>query len=387
MGRALLTRMRDKDRSARNSERRRMSTGARFAKLVDLAKEPSSDKRRELLREVTDLFFDTADVRTSREGALFDEVLRSVAKEMQESVLQELAERFADSPDAPVRLMHDLAFNTFAVAEPVLKRSPVLSEDTLVRLVAEQSQDHIKAIAQRDTVSPRVSDAIVRVGDDEALDVLLRNAGASIERAAMERAVDRARDNKKLHHGIVSRQDIPLDLLNELYFVVEQRLRKAILHRNASVDPAELDKALSKARNRVQERTSQMTQEYRAALLLITQKKKAGLLTPGLFVQLFRDKQHQAFIIGLADIVGLDEETTRNIVVRRDMEGLAMACRAANIERPLFVTIAVLCCGGGEVMNQAEHFGRLYAAVPVEAAQRAMRFFKVRKSADAAQAA
>jgi hypothetical protein len=62
-----------------------------------------------------------------------------------------------------------------------------------------------------------------------------------------------------------------------------------------------------------------------------------------------------------------------------------MICRAAGIERPLFVTLAVLACGGDEAMARAEEFGKMYNSVPMEAAQRAMRFFKVRKSA--AQAA
>jgi uncharacterized protein (DUF2336 family) len=356
--------------------------GARFAKLVDLAKAPTSEKRRDLLREVTDLFFDTADVRTSRESHLFDDVLRTVARDMQQGVLAELAERFADSPDAPLQLMHDLASNVFAVAEPVLKRSPVLKEDALVKLVTEQSQDHIKAIAQRDTVSPRVSDAIVTAGDDEALDTLLRNAGAVIERPAMERVVDRARDNQRLHGGVVGRQDIPVDLLNEMYFVVEKKLRAVIMERNAAVDPAELDQALSRARTRLQARTeAAMTEDMRAAIKLIEQKKRAGELKPSLLVGLYRDGHVAAFTFGLAEIVGLDYDTTHAIVARQDMEALAMICRASNIERPLFVTIAVLCCGGADAMNQAESFGRLYTAVPVEAAQRAMRFYKVRKNA------
>lgn len=364
------------------------ATGARFAKLIDLARAPTSEKRRDLLREATDLFFDTAAERTSRETQLFDDVLRTVAKEMQESVLAELAERFADSHDAPIQLLQDLAFNTFAVAEPVLRRSPVLKEDVLVKLVSEQTQDHIKAIAQRDTVSPRVSDAIVRAGDDDALDLLLKNAGARIERKAMELVVDRARGNKKLHGGVVGRHDIPLDLLNEMYFVVEQKLRSAILERNASVDPVELDQALAKARTRMQARqAAAMTDEVRTAAKLIEQKKRAGELKPPMLVALYRDKQVIAFTMGLAELVGLDYDTTHEIVARADMEALAMICRAANIERPLFVTLAVLCCGGQDAMNQAEHFGRLYSAVPVEAAQRAMRFFKVRKGATEQMAA
>lgn len=364
------------------------AVGARFAKLVDLAKAPTSEKRRELLREVTDLFFETADVRTSRETGLFDDVLRSVSREMQQGVLQELAERFADSADAPVQLMHDLAANVFQVAEPVLKRSPVLKEDALVKLVNEQSQEHIRAIAQRDTVSPRVSDAIVSVGDDDAVDTLLKNAGARIERNAMERIVDRARDNTRLHGGVVGRHDIPVDLLNEMYFVVEKKLRAQIMERNATVDPAELDAALAKARTRMQARSqAAVTDDMRAATRLIEHKKRAGELKAALLVSLYRDGQVTAFTLGLAEIVGLDYDTTHTIISRRDMEALAMICRASNIERPLFVTIAVLCGGGPEAMSQAEAYGRLYMAVPVEAAQRAMRFYKVRKNTDAVIAA
>lgn len=360
------------------------ANGSRFAKLIDLAHAPSSEKRRELLREATDLFFATSDERTSRETQLFDEVLRTVAKEMQESVLAELSERFADAYDAPVQLLHDLAFNTFAVAEPILKRSPILNEDVLVKLVAEQSQDHIKAIAQRETVSPRVSDAIVRVGNDDALESLLGNAGARIERPAMERVVDRARDNERLHGGVVGRHDIPLDLLNEMYFVVEQNLRGAILERNSSVDPTELDHALERARLRMQSRqATAVTDDFLASKKLIDQKKRAGELKPPALVPLYRDNKITAFTIGLAELTGLDYDTTHNIIAKGDMEGLAMICRASNFERPLFVTIAVLCCGGNDAMKQAEHFGRIYSAVPVEAAQRAMRFFKVRKTAGA----
>ena len=61
----------------------------------------------------------------------------------------------------------------------------------------------------------------------------------------MERVVDRARDNARLHPSVVTRNDIPIDLLNEMYFVVEAQLRDQILSRNAEIDPAELDAALS----------------------------------------------------------------------------------------------------------------------------------------------
>ena len=99
-----------------------MSHG-RFAKLIELAKLSDSARRRELLREVTDLFFETSATRTTRESALFDDVLQMVASDMQDEVLAELSNTFADAPDAPVGLMRDLANHSFEVAGPVLPRS------------------------------------------------------------------------------------------------------------------------------------------------------------------------------------------------------------------------------------------------------------------------
>lgn len=354
---------------------------SRFAKLIDLARAPDSTVRRELLREVTDLFLETSGTRNDRESALFDDVLQLVAAEMQDGVLAELSQIFANADDAPIGLMRDLANHSFEIAGPVLRNSRALDEATLLQIVNYQSQSHIKAVAERDTVSETLSDAIVRFGDDNALDALLRNEGAEVSRNSMEAAVDRARRNEFLHESVVKRRDIPLDLLNEMYFVVEARLRDQILDRNASVDPETLDAALTKARARLKQSAGAMGVEAKNALAYIQTKKNSGELNARLLVSLYREAKQMHFLYGLAEITNLDHETVSSILDRRDIDGLAMICRASNIERPLFVTLAVLACGGEEAMDRAEEFGKLYNNVPVEAAQRAMRFMKVRRAA------
>ena len=354
---------------------------SRFAKLLDLARTTDSALRRELLREVTDLFFETSGARNARESALFDDVLQLVAAEMQENVLAELAAQFADAPDAPVGLMRDLANHAFEVAAPVLQRSRALDEHTLLQIVNYQSQNHIKAVAQRQTVSETLSEAIVKFGDDIALDALMRNDGAEVSRTSMEAAVDRARRNTLLHEAVVERRDIPLDLLNEMYFVVETNLRNQIMKRNATVDPGALDAALAKARERIKKSVGDLGAEAKNAMAFILSKKGSGELNARLLVSLYREAKRTHFLYGLAEITNLDPETVASLLERQDIDGLAMICRASGIERPLFVTLAVLACGGDEAMGKAEEFGKMYNAVPVEAAQRAMRFFKVRKAA------
>jgi hypothetical protein len=99
---------------------------------------------------------------------------------------------------------------------------------------------------------------------------------------------------------------------------------------------------------------------------------------------LYRERNFLAFAYGLGELTSLDFPTIQGILDRKDMDSLAMVCRAAGMERPLFVTIAILACGGESAMGRAESFGKLYVQVPVEAAQRAVRFFKVRRGGERA---
>jgi uncharacterized protein (DUF2336 family) len=70
---------------------------SRLHDLIALADEPSSSRRRELLRGVTDLFF-TAENHGDVEMGLFDDVMGQLAGEMEEAVRIELAERLGQAP-------------------------------------------------------------------------------------------------------------------------------------------------------------------------------------------------------------------------------------------------------------------------------------------------
>jgi uncharacterized protein (DUF2336 family) len=357
-----------------------MSAG--FARLVDLARETTSDGRRELLREVTDMFFATREERTPQADRLFDDILRDVAKTMQDEVLRALAERFADVGDAPQGLIKDLASSSFAVAEPILRRSPLLQDAELVSMIEGGDERHRRAIAERAEVSEAVSNALVEQADDDTLAALAHNKGAKLSRRGYEHLFERARQHEGLTSGVVGRVDAPLDLLNEIVLAVSSELRSQILARNASVSPEELDLALERARGNLNRRSQAAPQAaaFAEAEADVQRRINRGQFNAGSLVAYYREGQMSHFIVGLAHMTGVDVDVTQAVIGRGDMDALAMMCRAGGIERPLFVTIAVLACGGQRAMGRAEEYGRLYAEVPVEAAQRAMRFYKVRRA-------
>jgi uncharacterized protein (DUF2336 family) len=361
---------------------------SKLQELIALAKEPSSEKRRVLLREVTDLFFVNPDHRPG-EMALFDEVMNQLAGEMEAVVRAELAGRVADAHPGPSRLLRGLAADaSIDVARPVLERSADLSDADLLAVARQRGQAHLQAISRRDQVSEAVSEVIVARGDDTTLGVLLNNDGARLSRQAHEAAVDRAEANPALHAAVVNRSDLPPDLLNEMYFVVEAKLRAKILERNAQIDPAALEAALEAGRNRVATRDGALPPDYADAERDVRSLVARKALTPKALASMLRNRESTRFMVALAELADIDFHTARLILERRELDALAIVCKAAEFERSLFLTFAVLVLDrDADAMGRAKQYGDLYAELPKESAQRTLRFWRMRRGGAAELAA
>lgn len=347
--------------------------------LIALARETSSQRRRELLREVTDLFFSASGPHGPEELVLFDDVLGVLADEMEQEVRAELSERMCAAAQPPVRLVAKLAQDeAITVAGPALS-SPGLSEGELLQVARTRGQEHLRVISNRPDLSESVSDLVVDRGDDETLGVLLRNAEAPLSREAAEKVVDRAASSPALHQAVVSRDNLPMDLLNEMYFVVEHRLREQITARNAQVDPAELEAALAVARKRVASRDGALPSDYEKAEAYVRSMKASGKVTPAALAALLRNGQRTHFLVALAELADIDFHTARRIVDGQQLDLLAIICRGADFDRNLFLTFCVLILPPGKGMAGAEEYGRRYLELPRDTALRTLRFWRMRR--------
>lgn len=349
--------------------------------LIALAQEPSSERRRELLRGVTDLFFTSDDPHGPAEMGLFDDVMSQLAGEMEAAVRVELAQRMSGAEAAPRTLLRNLARDeSIEVARPVLEGSKALTEDDLLAVARTRGQDHLRAISQRPMVSMAVSEAIVERGDDATVTVLLKNEGAELSRETHEMVVDRAHENPDLHEAVVGRQSLPVDLLNEMYFVVEARLRDQILARNAEVDPAELDAALASGRKQIAVRHGAMPADLAAAEAEVKALKAKGGVTPAVLAGYLRNREITKFLVALCELADIDFHTARRILERRELDALSIVCKAANFERSLFLTFAVLILDReANALGRAREYGELYDALPRDTAQRTIRFWRMRR--------
>ncbi|WP_421792276.1 DUF2336 domain-containing protein [Hyphobacterium sp.] len=361
-----------------------MSVQSNLHKLVDLAKEKSSDRRRELLREVTDHFFDDIPSAGSATHSQYDNVLSRLAEETAQDAREELAERFAGTDAAPHGLVMQLARDVIEVAAPILKSSNTLSEDDLLSLAEEKGQSHLRVITQRENVPESVSETIIRRGTDETVASLVKNAGARLSRKAFETITERAETSTALHEPLVNRKEMPADLLNDMMAVVETRLRHRILDRFDGIDPEELQKAMEASHARLEARLGN-DKDADEAKRYINAMKLRRQLDSALVIKLMREKQTMRCAAGLAVLAETDLGTAKRALESPSIDPLCLICKAGGLDRSLFVTLSVLRnAGKGDALRDAREYGRIFDELSEREAQRALRFMLLRKKAEAA---
>ncbi|MFT4074281.1 MAG: DUF2336 domain-containing protein [Asticcacaulis sp.] len=349
--------------------------------LIDLAKEPSSAKRRELLRQVTGVFMTNPDDISGPEMELYDTVMSQLTADMETVVRAEISASLSQAQRAPLGLLRRLAADDIAVAEPILTRSKALTETDLLHIVSTQGQDHLRAVSKRETVSEHISGVIVNRGDDDTLHTLLSNDGARLSRASNEQVVQRAQSNPALHEVVVNRTDMPVDLMNDMYFVVEARLRERIMRENEKLDPAALELALSKGRNKVAVAYGSFPEDYEKISAEVDSLRRNSRLTPTLLAKYMRDPNPTYFLCALSQMADLDFLTARHLVEKKEIDALAIACKAADLDKALFLTYAMIMLADQEnAMGKAGEYARLYNELPKETALRTIRFWRMRRA-------
>lgn len=358
-----------------------------LTQLVELARERSSTRRRELLRRMTDLFVSAPESYGERENEQFGEIVTMLAHEMEMSVRRDLAERLSTIPNAPRKVMVDLANDEIEVAEPVLASSLSLTEQDLVALAKLKSQAHLRVIATRPSLSETVTDVMVKRGDDEVLAALARNERAALSRGALEKMTARAGSAQILHEPLIHRARLPLDLLNALFFKVSASLKREIARRMGDVDPELVDQAIHETEKRLQSSIVARDPEHLSAEAYVAKLARSGPVTETLLASLARQRRFAEAAMVLARLADLDLSTARRILNDPHAEALAIACRACRFSRQTFSTLALERDGELRTASEARSLIDLYGKLTVEAADRVMRFWRLRVHAAVGMAA
>ncbi len=313
-----------------------------YNELVGLARDKSVKGRTRLVQIVGDLFFDTDTVLRDAERTIMSDILRQLIHDVEMTVRQELSTRMAGEAGAPRDLVSVLANDQIEVAHAILTRSTVLQDMELVEIVEHRTFGHQLAIAMRETVSETVSDALIGTGNVNVIKTLLENANADISGKAMEYLVEQSEKINDIQVPLINRSDLGPDLAKRMYWWVSAALRKHIVE-HYRIDEADLDDKIQDTIHDIlggggPTATTPLSKSQELAEKL----QKASAITPQLLIQTLRQGEVVLFEDLLSQITGLRTNLIRRFVFEPGGEGLAIACRSAEIDKPDFASIFLL---------------------------------------------
>ena len=211
--------------------------------LYRLARSGSPRDRHELAMSMQDIL----GVTPHREVAT--EILMLLLKEAEMELRKELAERLASQRDCPMELIHFLVYESpVAVAQIVIKDSPLLQDPDLLKIIAEFSSDpaYLQAIAQRPKLSGEVVKELFDTDDEQTQLFLLQNRQIELNESCLNYLIDIVKQKPNLQQPFLQRREVPPNLAAKLYWHVSVELRQHILE-NFPMDAARLDRVMDQA--------------------------------------------------------------------------------------------------------------------------------------------
>jgi len=319
----------------------------------------------EIYLAVATLFEHQRGAFAEHERNLAADILKRLAKDVEMDIRIRLAERLADDSEAPHELIILLADDAIEVARPVLARSPVLSDADLVQIVQKGTDDHQVVIAGRPAIGETVSAALARSACEAAVIALLRNKTAKFNGDTFRQLGERARTTAALQEPLISRQDLPPQLVQNLYVWVSGALKTALTARYPEAAQA-LTSAIAETASAGEAPVTGVN-----ARKLVEKLHASGQLRASFLIRVLNQGQMELFDYAFAALVSMDIETMRAALYGNSPVTVALACRAAGIDRSVFQT----------VFNLSRHHRRVTAKISeMDQGQIATIFSQVKKS-------
>jgi uncharacterized protein (DUF2336 family) len=197
--------------------------------LSELAVDGGRERRTMVLRLIADLFMQTPEQISEGERKSHDRLMTQLASEAGPVMRRELAERLAAHERPPLELVRMLARDEIDVARALLRHSPALGDDDIVRIAKSRTRAHRLAIAERATVSAEVCDALVLWRESDVLLTLVRNEGAELSASARHAIASSAERDDEIATALLSRRDLDGEALLRLFWDAEPVLRRDII--------------------------------------------------------------------------------------------------------------------------------------------------------------
>lgn len=152
------------------------------------------------------------------------QVLDLMCRDAAVLVRRALAVTLRNSPKLPREIALRLARDVEAVAVPVLRHSPVITDEDLVEIVLAGSADKQVAIAQRSSLGEGLSEVIALYAAKPAVEACALNEGASFSEDGLSGLLNRFANDNEVKAAVIARRRLPLAITEKLVNMVSGEL-------------------------------------------------------------------------------------------------------------------------------------------------------------------
>jgi uncharacterized protein (DUF2336 family) len=336
----------------------------------------SSAKRVSTLRKVTDLFLHDGERLNDEQVKVFDDVLCFMIARVETRARAELAKRLAPVDYAPFEVIQQLAFDDeIAVAGDVLANSSRLGTETLVKIAATKSQDHLLAISGRANLPEAVTDVIVDRGEERVIRKLANNASAKFSEAGYSGMVAHAEGNDELTEILGLRLDLPVQFLRDLL----RRAKAAVRDRLLAIAPASVAEEIRRVLDIIaKEKPAAPARDFSVAEGLVKLMKSLNELDEAAIVKFVGAGKFDEVSAALALLNGVPTDLMARVVEGTRADLLLIPCKAIGLDWMVVESIlrhrpVVPKIDDRTVWQAHRDYGRLSP----ETAQRTVRFWQL----------
>jgi uncharacterized protein (DUF2336 family) len=310
------------------------------SKLIDLARNRSSEGRSALVSAIGDLIDETGRQFSAQELALMNDILKKLISDVARPIRKALAGKLAHAKGAPAEVIELLANDEIDVSAPILEHSALLNDRMLIDIVRKRTRQHRLAIAMRKHISSGVSDALVEAKEPDVIKRLLENHGAEISQATLAYLVDQSAAVDEFQEPLLRRHDLGADQARRMYLHVSAGLRDFILA-HYDVDRTELDAALAAVTTEALEKAT-AENHVDAARALADKLAHRNELTHDLVVQTLRRGEVPLFEAMMSQLIGLPQALACRLMYEEEADGFVIAARVSGFDRSTFTTLFLL---------------------------------------------
>jgi uncharacterized protein (DUF2336 family) len=308
----------------------------RIEALLDLARAEAAEGKSRIADDLSEIIYVDGAPLNERELDIATDILRKLVRETEVAVRQRVAERLAKDPKAPRDLVLALATDDeIIVARPVLTMSAALRDKDLIDIVRQKARQHQIAVAARSQLSEAVSAVVAETGSTDVVTELLNNPSAKIAQATYAYLAERSQKESELQAPLLHREDLPGDIAARMYGWVASEL-KTYIETKYRVAPQILDAPMLEALEEVAAEHHPEIAWDDAELQLADAIRAERLNDPTVLLRLLKSGHVSLFEALFARYLNVGIRLARRIIYQPDGRALAIACRAAGIERQLF---------------------------------------------------